>query len=126
MIKLLRENNADCDTISHDDATFLKEKYGMVKLANEIESRATKFHCNAPSGIRHLVSQEAHQYFEILFKPDTIGRVHGLFQTLSFLHLLYFSEKGIHRLVCQSIESCEGSIRKDLYSNIILAGGTLV
>lgn len=45
---------------------------------------------------------------ELLFNPEMGGR----------------ELKGVHKLTFDSIMTCELDVRKDLYSNIILSGGT--
>jgi len=45
---------------------------------------------------------------EILFKPSLIGK----------------ESEGVHRLVYDSIMKCDVDIRKDLYGNIVLSGGS--
>jgi actin len=37
---------------------------------------------------------------------------------------LLFEEKGVHELLFESIMKCDPDIRKDLYANIVLSGGT--
>ena len=43
-----------------------------------------------------------------MFKPDLIGN----------------EREGVHKLMYQSIMKCDMEIRRDLYSNIVLSGGT--
>merc|ERR1712194_672750 len=45
---------------------------------------------------------------EVLFQPDLIG----------------MEQSGIHKLTFDSIMKCDVDIRKDLYSNTVLSGGT--
>jgi actin len=45
---------------------------------------------------------------EVLFKPSLIGK----------------EDDGVHQLTYDSIMKCDVDIRKDLYGNIVLSGGT--
>ena len=45
---------------------------------------------------------------EVLFQPQFIGK----------------EEEGIHKLTFQSIMKCDVDIRKDLYANTVMSGGT--
>ena len=54
------------------------------------------------------ISHERFRCAELLFQPSLIGA----------------DELGVHRLLYNSVVSCEADIREDLFSNILLAGGT--
>merc|ERR1712144_57871 len=45
---------------------------------------------------------------EVLFKPSMIG----------------LEQEGIHKLCFKSIMKCDVDIRKDLYNNVVLSGGS--
>jgi actin-related protein len=45
---------------------------------------------------------------EVLFKPSLIG----------------MEQQGLHELVCDAIMKCDPDIRRELYANIVLGGGT--
>jgi len=47
-------------------------------------------------------------FFEVLFQPSFIGT----------------EATGIHNTTLQSIMKCDVDIRKDLYANVVLSGGT--
>lgn len=60
-----------------------------------------------PDGRKIVIGNERFRASEILFKPDLAG-----------------SElMGLHNYCLNSALICEESVRKDLYSNIILSGG---
>ena len=54
------------------------------------------------------VGNERFRCPEVLFKPNLIGREFA----------------GIHQTTYDSIMKCDVDIRKDLYGNIVLSGGT--
>ena len=61
------------------------------------------------SNCSHLrVNVERWQVGELLFSPDELG----------------FEVAGLQEMVNNSIMKCDVDIRKDLYSNIVLSGGT--
>ena len=77
----------------------LKENNNEV-LFNEIKYKL-------PDGKEVNLDKELFTCPELLFKPDLIG----------------MEIPGIHMQMYNSIMKCENELRKDLYSNIILAGG---
>lgn len=54
------------------------------------------------------VGKQRFQCPEALFNPDMIGK----------------EDLGIHHLTHDSIQKCDVDIRKDLYMNVVLSGGT--
>ena len=61
-----------------------------------------------PDGNFVTIGNERFRCAEALFKPSLVGLVHY----------------GIHTSAYESIMKCDVDIRKDLYGNIVLAGGT--
>jgi len=61
-----------------------------------------------PDGQVITIGNERFRCPEVLFKPSFIGK----------------EEAGVHELTYKSIMKCDVDIRKDLYSNTVLSGGT--
>jgi actin-related protein len=61
-----------------------------------------------PDGNVVKVRTERFRAPEVLFQPNLIGK----------------EAEGIHKLTFDSIEKCDIDIRKDLYTNVVLSGGT--
>jgi len=61
-----------------------------------------------PDGQVITIGNERFRCPEVLFKPSFIGK----------------EEEGVHSLTYKSIMKCDVDIRKDLYSNTVLSGGT--
>jgi actin beta/gamma 1 len=61
-----------------------------------------------PDGNVITVGNERFRCPEVLFQPSMIG----------------MEQEGIHKLTFQSIMKCDVDIRKDLYANIVMSGGT--
>jgi len=61
-----------------------------------------------PDGQIITIGNERFRCPEVLFKPSFIGK----------------EEAGVHELTYKSIMKCDVDIRKDLYSNTVLSGGT--
>merc|ERR1712186_134742 len=61
-----------------------------------------------PDGNIITVGTERFRCPEVLFQPQFIG----------------MESAGVHKLTFQSIMKCDVDIRKDLYSNVVLSGGT--
>jgi len=61
-----------------------------------------------PDGQVITIGNERFRCPEVLFKPTFLGK----------------EEEGVHKLTYESIMKCDVDIRKDLYSNTVLSGGT--
>ena len=105
--------------IFHTTAEFeivrkIKEKYCQVSPTPIVqeefklgeERKLTNY--ILPDGSTVKIGQEKHLAPEILFQPDKIG----------------LEYPGVHEMVVNSIKQCDIDLRKTLYQNIILAGGT--
>jgi len=71
--------------------------------ASEIEKQY-----ELPDGKVITIGSERFRTPEVLFQPSFIGK----------------EAEGIHRLTYDSIQKCDVDIRRDLYTNIVLSGGT--
>jgi len=61
-----------------------------------------------PDGQVMTIGDERFRCAEVLFKPNLIGREHD----------------GIHQLLYNSIQACDIDIRRELYQNTVLSGGS--
>ncbi|XP_050392312.2 uncharacterized protein LOC126810945 [Patella vulgata] len=88
----------------------LKEKVCCVALMYEKEmiTFTQNRSYELPDGSNIYIGNERIRCPELLFQPSFIGR----------------SEKGIHKMVHESIQNCDLDVRRDLYKNILMIGGT--
>ena len=61
-----------------------------------------------PDGSTMMVGRQRYQCPEALFKPEKIG----------------LEAEGFHGLTYKSIQKCDIDVRRDLYGNVVLSGGT--
>lgn len=94
----------------------IKEKLNYVALDYDKEmnkSKANIDYCECeyelPDGSKMKIGKERFQSLEILFNP------------FQFLH---YAVPGIHEMIFNSIQKCDFDLRKYLYSNIVLGGGS--
>ena len=88
--------------------------YVSVPITNEIDVRdreredrsSSAYHL--PDGSQIQLGAEKHKAPEILFSPEKIG----------------LEWPGVHEMVINSINSCDRDVRKTLFNQIIVAGGT--
>ena len=91
----------------------MKERYCYVALDFEEEMKQYKINSSIvdyewPDGTLLAIGNELFRCPELLFQPNLVG----------------IEDKGVHEIIFDSIRNCDIDIRKDLYSNVILSGGT--
>jgi len=115
LMKILTERGYSFTTSAEREIVRdIKEKLAYVSMNYEedqklaADSSAIEKQYELPDGNIITVGAERFRCPEVLFKPSTIGK----------------ESAGIHRLTFDSIMKCDIDIRKDLYKNTVLSGGT--
>merc|ERR1711998_237224 len=89
-------------------------KLGYVALDFDSELRAAQKSPDSektyelPDGNLVTIGNERFRCSEVLFQPSLMGREAG----------------GIHEITFQSINKCDIDLRRNLYENVVLSGGT--
>jgi len=92
----------DCDAeIDGIEGKAKKMRTSMVSSDAEVPFEL-------PDGSMIAVGTERFRCPEALFQPSLVGKQHD----------------GIHQMTFESINKCDVDIRKDLFSNVVLSGGT--
>merc|ERR1719493_100249 len=86
---------------------YIAEDYSVELGGAENNSELEKTY-ELPDGQVITVGSERFRCPEVLFQPSFIGK----------------EADGIHKLTYDSIQKCDIDIRKDLYTNVVLSGGT--
>ncbi|XP_038648463.1 actin-3-like [Scyliorhinus canicula] len=113
MKRLLLESGHNIpNTIQKETFENIKETLCYIALDPQLESKSqpddSQQEYTLPDGNLITIQKELFKAPELLFTTSTVG----------------LQDPGIHKLIYDSILKCDRSLRKDLFSNILLSGGS--
>jgi len=117
MMKILTERGYSFTTSAEreivrdmkEKLSYIAEDYEAEKAKSEGAGASdVEKQYELPDGKVITIGSERFRTPEVLFQPSFIGK----------------ESEGVHRLTYDSIQKCDVDIRRDLYTNIVLSGGT--
>lgn len=115
MMRILVERGYSFSTSAEKEIVRdIKERLAYVAIDYDAELEKSETSSDMekdymlPDGQVMTIGNERFRCAEVLFKPNLIGREH----------------EGIHQLLYNSIQACDIDIRRELYQNTVLSGGS--
>jgi len=111
LVQLLVKRGFSFISAAHcDNVCMIKEKICMVQEDANVAPEFADVSCSCDLPDAHMITlgKERFDCTEVLFSPSATGR----------------HDEGFHSMVFQTLMKCPIDVRKDMYSNIVLSGGT--
>ena len=112
--KVLIDKGIEADSLKFADVQALKERICTIMYDYQAEEQKAQqgkiepITVTMPNGDPLTYTNEGFKTAEVLFQPTLAG----------------IQSDGVHQLIYTALERCDTDVRKEMYGNIVLAGGT--
>jgi len=123
-----RQDLAGADVTEHLVKSLKERSFSFSSAEKDLLGKAKEMHCFVAEDYKLAPAEQREETFEL---PD--GRLISLAEeryrspeVLFQPNLLRREDSGVHGLIFESVSQCDCDVRKELFGNVVLSGGSMM